>query len=194
MIRFPVSGVLLAGGKSSRMGFPKAQIIFKGQSLLERALGLLTATCDEIFLSTSQYSYKTLNAIPIKDEIQNTGPLGGIYSAMKAAKFPQIFVLPIDLPFIEEIHLRYILKLAIKAEIPVIPQHADGKIEPLCGVYPTALAEQTKQLLDKGQYKVTGLLEIRGFMPVPVDNFPNYHNYIFFNVNTPEDLKKLNIQ
>lgn len=192
MIRFPVTGVLLAGGQSRRMGFPKGLIKFKGLTLAERALELLAATCDEIFLSASHSLYEFLNASTITDEIQNAGPLGGIYSAMKAAAFPQILVLPVDLPFIEEVHLLHILELAVNEKIPVIPRHANGKTEPLCGVYPTAMSEQAKRLLLNGQYKATGLLEVIGFKPLPVNQFPRYHDYLFFNINSPEDLEKLN--
>ncbi len=191
MMRFPVTGVLLAGGQSRRMGFPKGQIKFKGQTLAEKAFNLLAATCDEILLSASHSLYNFLKASTITDEIQNAGPVGGIYSAMKAAAFTQILVLPVDLPFIEEVHLRHILEMAKNEEIPVIPRHPDGKTEPLCGVYPTAMAEQTKQLLLNGQFKVTGLLEIAGFKPLPVNQFPEFHNNLFFNINSPEDLEKL---
>lgn len=193
MLLFPVTGVLLAGGQSSRMGFPKGHILFKGRTLAERAYDLLASTCSEILLSASHTLYNNLPVKTIPDEFIDAGPLGGLCSAMKAASFPQIFVLPVDLPFIEEVHMRHILSAATHSELPVIPVHPNGKTEPLCAVYPTAAYTLALQLLKNGQYKVTGLPDRLGFTPLPVSDFPEYHDLLFFNVNTPEDLHRLNL-
>ncbi len=193
MSRFRVTGVLLAGGQSSRMGFPKGLIKFRERTLVERAFDLLASTCSEVLLSSTHRLYNNLPSKSIPDEFTDAGPLGGICSAMKAAAFPQVFVIPVDLPFIEEVHIRHILTAALHSEIPVIPIHPDGKTEPLCAVYPTSLVNLASQLLHNGQYKVTGLTNLSGFTPLPVINFPDYHDLLFFNVNTPEDLDKLNL-
>lgn len=192
MALFPVTGVLLAGGQSSRMGFPKGKIVFRGTTLAERALNVLSAICSEVLVSSSTDSYIFLQARFVADVFKNAGPLGGIHAALKNAAFPRVIFLPIDLPFIEETHIRFIIETGQNTDLPVIPTHADGKVEPLCGLYPTNLAVEAENLILKRKYKVTDLLDQVGYFSLKAEDFPNYHSHLFFNVNTSVDLALLN--
>ncbi|MGC8864482.1 MAG: molybdenum cofactor guanylyltransferase [Bacteroidales bacterium] len=192
MTLFPVTGVLLAGGQSRRMGFPKGKLVFRDRTLAERALHILESTCAEVWVSSSHSDYNDLTPYILTDAFNNAGPLGGIYSSLKVASYPQVFFIPLDLPFISDSHVRYIIKAAEGVKIPVIPVHADGKLEPLCGVYPTSILSTVLELLVNKQFKVLDLLQITGFKALPVENFPEYHEQLFFNVNTPTDAQKLN--
>lgn len=192
MALFPVTGVLLAGGQSSRMGFPKGKIVFRGTTLAERALKVLSATCSEVLISSSTDSYKFLEARFVADVFKNAGPLGGIHAALKNAAFPLVIFLPIDLPFIEEKHIRFIIEKGLNTDRPVIPVHADGKAEPLCGLYPANLAVEAENLILQKKYKVIDLLDQVGYFSLQAEDFPEYHTYLFFNVNTSVDLALLN--
>lgn len=192
MTLFPVTGVLLAGGQSSRMGFPKGKIIFRGITLAERALKVLSATCSEVLVSSSTEAYTFLKARFIADVFKNAGPLGGIHAALKNAAFRLVIFLPIDLPFIEETHIRFLIEKGLNADRPVVPTHADGKAEPLCGLYPANLAVEAENLILQKKYKVTDLLDKVGYFSLKAEDFPGYHSHLFFNVNTYDDLALLN--
>ncbi len=188
---FDVSGVLLAGGQSKRMGFPKGNIIFRGQTLAKRAHKILSTTCSEVWISSSIDTYNYLNTPVIPDVFPDAGPLGGIFSALKSASYPQVFFIPLDLPFIDEMHVRYILAASLHLVTPIIPVHPNGKLEPLCGVYPKTILPAVLELLTQRRFKVLDLLDKIGFQELAIKNFPNYHEHLFFNVNTLADAQLL---
>ncbi len=127
---------ILAGGKSDRMGRDKALLPFLGRPLIQHILDQLAPIADEILISANAPAdYAFLN-LPVHVDLQaGAGPLGGLYTALKAAKNPLVAAVACDMPFASRTLLEYELDLIVKTEADVvIPATARG-LEPLHAIY-----------------------------------------------------------
>ena len=185
-----ITGIILAGGKSSRMGKEKGLVPFRGEPLISYSLELLIPFCGEIIISANTPEYKSFGYPVITDEISGAGPMGGLYSALKHSTTYENLVLPCDTPFINKEFIRFLLA-SVSNQPAVIPVHPDGKAEPLCGYYTRDLVPLMKDALDNAHYKIIDFLEQTGTLFLKTDNdLPFYHPDLFVNLNTPEELKK----
>ena len=133
-----IYGLLLVGGKSSRMGTDKSEMVFRdGLSQRERGLKLLESVCDQVFTSVAEGEGE--NIIP--DAFGNIGPLGAIASAQKHSPDAAWFVLACDLPLLETEHLET-LKAAHQPEhsATYFSSASDGLPEPLCSIWSSSSA------------------------------------------------------
>ncbi len=187
-----LSGIVLAGGESSRMGREKGLVPFRGKPLIRYSLEALSPFCEEIIISANTPEYVSLGYAVVPDEFPGTGPLGGLYSALRRISHNGALVLPCDTPFISREFLRYLLD-AVTGRPAVIPVHPGGKAEPLCGYYSKDNIPLMKEYLNKGNYKLTDYLEYAGatFLPL-TDDLPFYRPDIFTNLNRPQDLEQYN--
>ncbi len=181
-----IGGIILAGGKSSRMGADKGLIEFQGKLLVEYAIDLLKPLCAEIIISTNQSGYGQFGLKTVADVYQDCGPLGGLQASLSETKFDWNIVVSCDTPFLQpELFTELLL---MKEEFDaVIPKHVDG-IEPLAGIYRKSLAEMLEQKLQAGDFKMQKMLyEINtGFYDATglIRKYPR----LFHNLNRPEEL------
>lgn len=138
------SAVILAGGKSSRMGRDKAFLEIGRQTLLARQIEIVRAAgAVEVFISGRDGTdYSAFNCRVLKDNFRDAGPLAGIEAALAAATNPLLLVLAVDLPAMRVELLRW-LAAACGENHGVIPCVGSG-VEPLAAFYPRparALAE-----------------------------------------------------
>ena len=137
---FGITGVVLAGGRSIRMGRDKALLPHPdtGQPLVLRQLELLRATdCAELLLSVrdgQDYDVVPSNIARVRDSGEH-GPLAALDAALARAAHPLVLVLAVDLPHMDAARLRALLALA-SPDRGVFPVGPDGRPEPLCAVYP----------------------------------------------------------
>jgi molybdopterin-guanine dinucleotide biosynthesis protein MobB len=181
-----VAGVVLAGGRSSRLGTDKAQAVFEGATLLERATGLLARVCRELWV-IGRKPPGALAALGVRwhlDLVPEVGPLGGLYTALKVADAPRCLVAGCDMPFLSEAVLRQLLAAAEKSSA-VVARGPDGQAEPLTAVYSKELLPRLEELLKAGDYKLSHLFdETTHYVEFP-------ERRCFFNVNTPRDWAEL---
>lgn len=141
------SAVILAGGKSSRMGRDKSQLMLAGETLLERQVKLArTVGAQEVFISTpSAIESKRLGCVGVRDRFADCGPLAGIESALTHCHHGQLLVLAVDMP---QVDARILLDLlgSCTPDIGVVSRVA-GRIEPLVAIYPKATAALATELL-----------------------------------------------
>lgn len=129
-----VSGVILAGGKSSRMGQDKALMEYRGERLIDRLEGILREFFHEIIIVTNTPAdYLEHDAIIVTDIFPNKGPIGGIYTGLFYMKNDYAFVTACDMPFLNVRFINYIINL-IEGHDIVVPQTLKG-FEPLNAVY-----------------------------------------------------------
>ncbi len=130
------SAVILAGGKSSRMGRDKAWLEVNGQPLLARQLGLARELgAAEVFISgRADVDYDAFGCRVLLDKFAGAGPLAGIERALNAATLPLVLVLAVDLP---EMNVEFLHRLGIGCaeNMGAIPR-VNGNIEPLAAFYP----------------------------------------------------------
>ena len=181
-----LSAILLAGGKSSRMGRDKALLPFRGTTLLEwqiqklRGLGI-----EDIMLSGSRQGMEGIRVVP--DEFPERGPLGGLHACMKAARNPDCLVLSVDVPLVPPQALTELIWAHREGREVVTLLCHGGKWEPLMGVYQSGLYRVAEPLLQGENTAVRRLLDETGFQLV------DWHEdeTLFLNCNTPEDYARL---
>ena len=152
-----VSAAILAGGSSSRMGRDKALLELNGQTLLSIQVSRLRrAGVPDIMISGTDHPCP--GARNIADETPHQGPLGGICACMKAARFPALLVLSVDVPLIAEETIRGLIA-SHEGGITVL-EHA-GRPEPLIAVHDCALAEEAERILRSDKRAVMRLFDTK---------------------------------
>ncbi len=187
-----MTGILLAGGKSKRMGEDKAFLQFKGKYLFEFPLSILIDFTDEIIISSSNMDFKNTGHIIIKDEIPNLGPLGGIYSCLKRSTYLYSLILPCDIPLLDLSIPEVLLHNHIKYDITVALNHNNFP-EPLIGVYSKNLLPLIEKQIHRGNLKLMDLLGKvnTNYVTLEKEVF-NQSSKPFLNINTKKDLIELN--
>ena len=183
-----VSAILLAGGKSSRMGRDKATLHFQGLSLLEwqiqklRGLGI-----EDIMLSGSRQEMEGIRVVP--DEFPERGPLGGLHACMKVARNSDCLVLSVDVPRVPPQALTELIRAHLKRGAAVTLLRHGDKWEPLIGVYQSGLYRVAESILQGENTAVRRLLAETGFQLVDWSE----DETLFLNCNTPEDYARLQL-
>jgi molybdopterin-guanine dinucleotide biosynthesis protein A len=186
-----VSAFVLVGGQSSRMGTEKALIEFDGRPLLTRALSLAKTVARDARVLGSREKFANYGEV-VEDEFPNHGPLAGIHAALRVSAADLNLILAVDMPFVEEGFLQYLVNEARMDSAVVTLPRAAGGWQPLCAVYRRQFADLAEQALRQGKNKIDPLfsqvelrileeseLEKRGF---PLG--------MFRNLNTPEELRQ----
>lgn len=182
----PVSGIILAGGKSTRMGVDKADLVLGGKTLLEVQIGKMReAGVEEIMVSGKAGSLSGVRYV--EDMTAGMGPLGGLQACLAAAVGENCLVLSVDVPLIPVPVLASLLDAQLVGERPVTLLVNDGRIEPLVGVYRSDLADVVTDVLREGRRSVRALLDRTGWQGVPYLGDPA----LLLNCNTPEDYETL---
>lgn len=145
--------VLLAGGKSSRMGTNKAELLYQGRTFVENILDKAEMTgIRKKYLSGFKYPGK--DTVTIWDEYPEQGPLGGLHACLKNMETPYCLLLPVDVPQIPIAILEKLLEAheAIRMDkershsLPLVLEHGDF-VEPLIGIYPAEMAQSIENVI-----------------------------------------------
>lgn len=188
------TGVILAGGKSTRFGTDKAFIPIGDKYLIELILSQLQSKFKNIIISSNKPEmFKQLEVPVIKDVFQNFGPLGGIHSALVHSPTEFCFITACDMPFINLDMVEYLLNYYPKKEV-LVP-FAEGRIQPLFAVYRKSLIPKIEEVL-AGKYE-SKYLALHNFIKlvesevVDVAKEKFYTPLTFYNINTIEDFEKV---
>lgn len=187
-----VTGFILAGGKSTRMGADKAFIEFEGRSLLERALGLARSVTPDIRIVGAREKFAQFAPV-VEDIFRERGPLGGIHAALHASQTELNFMLAVDMPFVSVTFLQYLISEArTAAEATVIVPRSDGRRQPLCAVYRPRFAEAAQPALLAGRNRIDSLFDTVETRVIGEEELhrAGFSNAIFRNLNTPEQLEQ----
>lgn len=150
-----LSGLILAGGRSERMGCDKARLVLPdGRTLLQRQADILReAGINNVLVSVAFGSdCKLPGATLVADTRPDAGPLAGIAAGLRAATEGLVLVLAVDMPDIRAEHLQHLVNLST-GSCGVVPVRG-GHCEPLVAVYPAALAASAEADLATGQRAV----------------------------------------
>jgi molybdopterin-guanine dinucleotide biosynthesis protein A len=187
-----VSGVILAGGRSRRMGgSPKALLPFGGRPLIEHiAETLRSVLSDCLVVTNTPELYASLGLPMVGDVFPDGGSLGGLYSGLRAVSGDAALCVASDMPFLSAPLLRYLAERAGEADV-VIPEAAGGA-QTLHAVYRKACLPAMERRLRAGQLKVVDLLDDVRVLRVTADELQHLADpeLAFMNLNTPEDLAR----
>jgi molybdopterin-guanine dinucleotide biosynthesis protein A len=184
-----VSGFILAGGESRRMGRPKAQLRLGGATLLERQVRLLASVCGQVVVVGANVDAPS--GVPlIPDIFPGRGPLGGIHAALAASRTEFNLIVACDLPFLSRRLLLGLVHLATATGADVtVPEDRARRTVPVCAVYRKAIQGIVRIRLANGLNKADGYFRsVRvhrvAWSQIRRAGFPSH---IFDNINRPED-------
>ena len=190
------SAVLLAGGKSSRMGCDKSALLVNGEPLWQRQLAVLRATNPaELFISgKSDGPYADCGVEILADEIPDCGPLGGIGTALRRCTGDMLLVLAVDMPAMTSEFLRKLLEESQRTAKGIIPSvAADGRrrasVEPLAAVYPRTALAIADECLRTGERKLEAFIrKLEARHLVSTHTVAENEAALFVNWNAPHDI------
>ncbi len=183
------TGIILSGGKSSRMGRDKASIKIGNKLLIEIIIETLTAICSEVLISSNNKSLRNFGFQVIEDEISGCGPISGIYSCLKKSSCDWNFIISVDSPFVTPEFIQFLASGSLGYDC-VIPAHKNG-IEPLIGFYHKRVIPIFSERISKGNFKMNRLIADLNANIIRIDNWIDTNPKIVCNINSPEDLHKL---
>ncbi len=187
-----MTGVILAGGRSSRMGKNKAFLEIEGERLIDRTVRLFRGLFSEILLVTNDpLAYLDLEAVLATDIFPGKGALGGLYTGLFFARHPQAFVTACDMPFLQGDFISHLLAQAPGYDI-VIPE-AGGGLQPLHAVYDRRCLPAIRACLDRNRLKISGFYRGLRIRTIGEGEAQAYDpdGRMFWNINGPKDLEKL---
>ena len=184
-----VTGLLLAGGRSSRMGTDKALLEFEGEPLAQRVARALDEICDEVIVASGDGRHlASLGLEEVADAAPDAGPLAGLVAGLERARHPVVAVAAVDLPHASPVVLALLLRLR-QTEDAVVPRTDEG-LQPLHAVYAASAAAKLRAALESGERSVRRALDRLDVRVVPPDewNAADPTGSFARNVNRPEDL------
>lgn len=190
----PVSAIVLAGGRSNRLGRDKALLEVEGQPLVSRTVQKLAALSDDLLVVSGdpvRYEPLALPARLISDEQPGVGSLMGIYSGLRASRHPHALAVACDMPFLSIPLLRYMVPLADGYDV-VIPR-LGGFLEPLHAIYGRSCLPFMAGLLEQGRRQIIAFFDhvrVRYVEESEIERFDPHH-LSFVNVNTPGDWERV---
>lgn len=183
-----ITGVILAGGASSRMGTDKALLELAGERLLARVYQPMASLFASTLLVTNnpeRYSFLPCPAVP--DLYPGEGSLAGIHAALHHAPTDLVFVVACDMPFVSPELVRHICGLAPGYDA-VVPLSQDG-IEPLHALYRTSCLPVMERMLENGEKRIRDLLNRVQSRMLPWEELASIPGArrSFLNLNTPAE-------
>jgi molybdopterin-guanine dinucleotide biosynthesis protein A len=187
-----VTGVLLAGGKSKRMGRDKRFLPIGDRTLLERGLSSMSSLLQHLCIVIAQDSPSLSANVPVfRDLVADCGSLGGLYTGLREASTPHIFVAACDMPFLNVNLIRYMIGLKERADIVVASW--DNRIQPTHAIYSKRCTPIFEDMIRKRNVKIQNVLQhpsltVR-FMTETEVRVIDPDGLSFLNINTLADLE-----
>jgi molybdopterin-guanine dinucleotide biosynthesis protein A len=186
------SGVILAGGRSRRMGGrPKALLPFGGRPLIQHIAETLGSILpDRLVVTNTPELYAFLGLPMVGDDFPEGGALGGIYSGLRASAGDAALCVACDMPFLSAPLVAHLASRAAEADV-VIPDAA-GELQTLCAVYGKRCLPAMERRLRAGQLKVIGFFDEVRVLRIPERDVARFADpaLAFTNLNTPEDVER----
>jgi molybdopterin-guanine dinucleotide biosynthesis protein A len=192
-----VSGFVLAGGASRRMGVDKARLPLGSERMVDRQIRLLRAICRSVAIIGPPDKFADTGVQVYEDEIPGKGPLGGIHTGLRRARTEFSLFLSCDMPLMEERFLRYLCEqaLASRASATVPPPWRKGRY-PLCAVLRRCALSRVRSCLASGQNQVGRFFSSSQRRTISKAEFARagFSPRIFCNLNTPEEYERMRQQ
>ena len=186
----PLTGIVLAGGGSRRLGQDKAALTFGGRTLLEMTIEKLAANCDEILLSgrNASQALEPHSVRYVADAFPGQGPLAGIEAGLSACEHDFALAVACDMPFLNAELLAYMASQARDYEA-LVPLYEE-RPHPLHAIYSRSCLPNIRSLLKAGRNAMMELLSEIAVTSVPEDVIQELdpEGLSLFNLNQPEDL------
>ena len=187
-----MTALILAGGKSSRMGRDKALLKFGGETILEDRVRLTTSIFSETFIVSSESkNYQQLNlrgAVVFNDFRENKGPLVGLYTGLSYSTHRVSCVLTCDMPLVNASLLQELIAFWQDSYDAVCPEDSEGRLQPFPGIYSRSSRHFIHLLLDRGETAMRRLFDVLVIRPLVLGQ---KESEVLANMNTPKDYEQV---
>ncbi|TYA78502.1 molybdenum cofactor guanylyltransferase [Seonamhaeicola marinus] len=181
-----ITGIILAGGKSSRMGTDKGFVKFNNLNFVEYSLNALRPLVTDILIVSDNKDYDAFGYKRIEDDIKDAGPVAGIYTGLKASKTEYNLILSCDIPLIKTEVLKRLID-GIDASTDVIQIESNGKTMPLIALYKKQCTHVFLEALQNDERRLRRVLNTCKTKNIIL----NSDHSATMNVNTKEELKTI---
>lgn len=179
-----ITGIVLAGGKSSRIGHDKALLEWGGMRLVERAISIIEPLCDNILVSTNNPDLAYLRYPLVNDEHRGIGPIAGLHAALRYSRAAHHVVIPCDTPLVTIDVFERLFAITSASHPPAcIAGTEDGFVEPLIGCYHRSALPILEEQIYRNDYKLHNALTRMG---AEIEIFRDRR--LFWNINTKKDI------
>ena len=190
-----VTGIILAGGKSSRLGRDKAWEDVGGQRIIDRVIGALQSSCDEVLIIGDRPERQNELSLPKciqyrSDDLKGRGSIGGLYTGLKAADTLWSLVVACDMPFISRELIRFMLSIISKNRCDAIVPVINGRYQPTHALYNSTCIPFIEKNISSGNFRMDSYFDEIYLEEISEDviNSIKGAELSFFNVNTEDDL------
>jgi molybdenum cofactor guanylyltransferase len=190
-----VAGIVLVGGRSSRMGRDKATLVLDGKTLLERTVAALDPVVDQVVLVRAREQALPLvsvrgSLVVVEDPVDGQGPLVGMATGLAAVEAPVALVVGVDYPFLQPALLRLLAQRVVAGARWVLPI-AHGRPQPLCSAFARDALEVLRAHVDAGDRAPMAVAADLGMVRLTEAEWSSVdpEGLSFLDVDTPEDFE-----
>ncbi|MDO6758831.1 molybdenum cofactor guanylyltransferase [Tamlana sp. 2_MG-2023] len=184
-----ITGIILSGGKSSRMGSDKGFLHLNGKAFVQYSIDALKPLVSEIIIVSDHTEYDKFGYRRITDTIKNAGPVAGISAGLEASKTAYNLVLSCDIPLITSEILEKLIQNA-DAEHDIIQIESQGKTMPLIALYKKSCGSIFRKLVEQDERRLRVAVNSCKVKNVVLES---KYEKTTMNVNTQEELKQLSV-
>ncbi len=185
-----ITGIVLCGGKSVRMGKDKAMIEIMGKPMVEHVIDHIKPICSRILISTNDDTYKYLGHQIVPDEWLDLGPAAGILSGLYRSETFQNLVISCDLPMASTSLAEKLFEYSHDSEI-TIPR-INTHMQPLFGYYDVVIRDRFKEFLMSGEKSMQFIIQYFNLRIITQEMLPGINlERELYNINSPDDLDML---
>ncbi len=188
---YEAAGIVLAGGKSTRMGTNKALLPLGPESMLATIVTALQPLFPEIIVVTNTPAcYRQLPVRLVADVIPGRGPLSGFHAGLLASPCRYNFIVACDMPFLAPDFISYLMEQAPGYDA-VVPRRGEYR-QPLHAVYSRRCLKAIETCLLEGSYQAFAFYPRVRVRYIDIDRLPGFSDLdrVFFNINTPADMER----
>ena len=182
-----ITGIILAGGKSSRMGSDKARILFKGKAFIEHVIQALKPVVDDILIISNNKEHDHFSYKRISDTLDDAGPMAGLHAGLACSNTENNLVLSCDVPLIQTSVLEMIIAHNEEGK-DVILLKEGSKSHPLIALYKKRTAPHLFSLLNHGERRLSTAINGLNVKSISV---PKAKQEALRNINTMSDLNSI---
>jgi len=187
-----MTGIILAGGRNTRIGTNKAFLEINGARLIDRTITIFQGIFEEIIVVTnSPLSYLDQNVTIVTDILENKGPFGGLYTGLFFTSSQHAFVCACDMPFLDGSFIKYMIEHCADYDV-VVPFSGDG-LQPLHAIYDKKCLPAMLNFLERDKLKIIDLYKGLKILTIKEDIIASFDSgrKMFLNINTHADLKHI---
>ncbi len=179
------TGIILAGGESSRMNFiDKGLLEISGKPCVLHVIEALKSSVDHVIIISNNKEYERFGYDVYPDEYLKKGPMGGIFSGLKHSSTETNIFVACDMPKLIPEMFKELLSRSESADV-VVPV-VNNRYQPLCAIYKKQIINQVERSIKENKLKLRFLIDETNSVLLQ-DSF--FNDDLFFNVNTPTELE-----